>query len=93
MDYLLEGNFKKIISENRHQLIVLDELTYLVSYKMIEEREMIDVLTSRDPSQHIVVTGRGAGEKLIEVADLVTEMRELKHPYKQGIKAQKGIEF
>ena len=84
---------KKIIAENRHQLIVLDELTYLITYKMIDEQEMIDVLTCRDPALHIVVTGRGAGDRLIEAADLVTEMREIKHPYKQGIKAQKGVEF
>lgn len=83
----------KVIAENRHQLIVLDELTYLITYKMVEEQEILDVLTNRDPSMHIVVTGRGAGEMLIEAADLVTEMREIKHPYKQGIKAQKGIEF
>ncbi len=73
--------------------MVLDELTYLVTYKMIDEQEMVDVLISRDSSMHIVVTGRGAGEKLTEAADLVTEMREIKHPYKQGVKAQKGIEF
>jgi cob(I)alamin adenosyltransferase len=84
---------KKIIAENRHQLIVLDELTYLITYKMIDEQEMIDVLTCRDPALHIVVTGRGAGDRLIEAADLVTEMREIKHPYRQGIKAQKGVEF
>jgi cob(I)alamin adenosyltransferase len=84
---------KKIIAENRHDLIVLDELTYLATYKMIDEQEIVDVLTHRNPSRHIVVTGRGAGDKLIQAADLVTEMREIKHPYKQGIKAQKGIEF
>ena len=84
---------KKIIAENRHHLVVLDELTYLATYKMIDEQEIVDVLTSRDPSLHIVVTGRGAGDKLCRAADLVTEMREIKHPYKLGIKAQKGIEF
>ena len=84
---------KKVIAQKRHQLIVLDELTYLITYKMIEEQEMIDVLTERDPGLHIVVTGRGAGKRLIEAADLVTEMREIKHPYTQGIKAQKGIEY
>jgi len=84
---------KKIIAEHRHQLVVLDELTYLATYKMIDEQEIVDVLTGRDPSLHIVVTGRGAGEKLCRAADLITEMRDIKHPYKQGIKAQKGIEF
>ena len=84
---------KKIIAGNQYQLVVLDELTYLASYKMIDEQEIVDVLTGRDPSLHVVVTGRGAGEKLCRAADLVTEMREIKHHYMQGIKAQKGIEF
>jgi cob(I)alamin adenosyltransferase len=84
---------RKIIVENRHQLVVLDELTYLVTYNMIEEQEMIEVLSRRDPSMHVVVTGRGAGEILIQAADLVTEMREIKHPYMKGVMAQKGVEF
>ena len=84
---------KDVIARNRHHLVVLDELTYLISYKMIDEQEIVDVLTGRDPSMHIVVTGRSAGEKLYSAADLVTEMREIKHPYKKGVKAQKGIEF
>jgi cob(I)alamin adenosyltransferase len=84
---------KKTIQENRHRLVVLDELTYLVTYGMIAEQEIIEALTKRDPGMHIVVTGRGAGEGLIQAADLVTEMREIKHPYKKGVKAQKGMEF
>ncbi|RUM41034.1 MAG: cob(I)yrinic acid a,c-diamide adenosyltransferase [Desulfobulbus sp.] len=84
---------KKIIAENRHHLVVLDELTYLVTYKMIEVTEILEVLSARDKRQHIVITGRDADGKLVEAADLVTEMREIKHPYASGIKAQKGIEF
>ncbi|MCI5221604.1 MAG: cob(I)yrinic acid a,c-diamide adenosyltransferase [Candidatus Electrothrix sp. AR4] len=84
---------KKIIKEKKHRLVVLDELTYLVSYGMIAEQEIIEALTDRAPGMHVVVTGRGAGENLIRTADLVTEMREIKHPYKKGIKAQRGIEF
>ncbi len=81
------------IAENRHQLVILDELTYLVSYGMLPEQEVIDTLAARPPAMHVVVTGRGAGQGLIEAADLVTEMREIKHPYSRGIKAQRGIEF
>jgi cob(I)alamin adenosyltransferase len=84
---------KKIISENRHQLVVLDELTYLMSYNMIEVQDILDVVVARDPGQHVVITGRGADDRLIEAADLVTEMTEIKHPFAKGIKAQKGIEF
>ncbi len=84
---------KKTIRENRHHLVILDELTYLVTYGMLAEQEIVTTLTDRPSGMHIVVTGRGAGENLIQAADLVTEMREIKHPYKDGIKAQKGLEF
>ncbi len=81
------------IAGNRHQLVILDELTYLVTYGMIPEQEIIDTLTARPSSMHVVVTGRGASDGLIAAADLVTEMCEIRHPYKKGIRAQKGIEF
>ncbi|WP_417910409.1 cob(I)yrinic acid a,c-diamide adenosyltransferase [Candidatus Electronema sp. PJ] len=84
---------KRILAEGRHQLVVLDELTYLIRYKMLAEEEILDTLTRRSPSVHVVVTGRGAGERLLQAADLVTEMHEVKHPYRQGIRAQQGIEF
>ena len=83
----------QVIEANQHQLVILDELTYLVQYKMLAEQEIIDVLSKRPSTMHIVVTGRGADEGLIQIADLVTEMREIKHPYRQGIKAQQGVEF
>jgi len=84
---------EKTISEGRHRLVILDELTYLVSYEMIEEQDIIDTLAARPADMHIVITGRGASEKLMDAADLVTEMREIKHPYGSGVPAQKGIEF
>lgn len=84
---------KKIISEGRHRLVILDELTYLISYKMIDEQDVLDTVASRPAGMHVVVTGRGASEELMAAADLVTEMRAIKHPYKSGIKACKGIEF
>ncbi|NOQ45465.1 MAG: cob(I)yrinic acid a,c-diamide adenosyltransferase [Desulfobulbaceae bacterium] len=84
---------KKTIQDNKHHLVILDELTYLINYKMIAEQEIIDTLLARPEAMHVVVTGRGASENLIRAADLVTEMQEIKHPYKNGIKAQKGIEF
>ncbi|MEN8188510.1 MAG: cob(I)yrinic acid a,c-diamide adenosyltransferase [Thermodesulfobacteriota bacterium] len=84
---------KKTISENQHHLVILDELTYLPHYKMIEEDEILTVLEEKPPELHVVVTGRHASPKLIDLADLVTEMREVKHPYQNGISAQKGFEF
>lgn len=84
---------KKTLLKSQHQLVVLDELTYLVRYNMLTEEEILNVLAKREPSVHVVITGRGAGEKLLQAADLITELQEIKHPYRQGIKAQKGIEF
>jgi len=84
---------KQIISEGKHRLVILDELTYLITYDMIDEQDVLDTLKARPGNMHVVVTGRGASEKLIQAADLVTEMVDVKHPYENGVKAQKGIEF
>ena len=83
----------KIIRAGKHDIIILDELTYLVTYGMIDEQVIIDILKSRPPWMHIVVTGRGATEQMIDAADLVTEMVAVKHPYENGIIARKGIEY
>ncbi len=82
-----------LLQDKHHQLVILDELTYLVTYKMITEEELLARLAGRPKDMHVVVTGRNASPGLIDAADLVTEMCEIKHPYKKGIKAQKGIEF
>ncbi len=83
----------KIIEENNHDMVVLDELTYLPHYKIIDEEKILSVLRGKPKEMHVVITGRYASEQLMECADLVTEMKELKHPFKSGIKAQKGFEF
>lgn len=83
----------RTIQENRHELIILDELTYLPHYQIINEEEILTVLRNKPASMHIAITGRHASEALIHLADLVTEMREIKHPFHNGIMAQKGIEF
>ncbi len=82
----------EIISRNR-DLIILDEINYAVKFGLITEDEMLNLLTIRPPELHLVFTGRDATEKLIDAADLVTEMKMIKHPYQRGIKAQRGIEF
>jgi cob(I)alamin adenosyltransferase len=82
------------ISRGRHQVIVLDELNVVLSYGLLPLETVLRVLRGRPSEVHIVVTGRNAPEELIEIADLVTEMKQVKHPYHdQGTKAQKGIEF
>ncbi len=84
---------KSVIEENRYAMVILDELTYLPHYKMLDEQEILSVLEKKPKEQHVVITGRYASDALIELADLVTEMKDIKHPYKNGVKAQKGFEF
>lgn len=84
---------EEAITSGRYHIIVLDEFTYLLKYGMIDTAEALEVLRNKPAEQHICITGRDAAEELLELADLVTEMRPVKHPYQQGIKAQKGLEF
>lgn len=82
------------IESNLYDVVIMDEITYPLKYQWLELEEVLTTLRNRNPQMHIVITGRYAPEELIDFADLVTEMREIKHPYKaQGIRAQKGIEF
>ncbi|MDE8603256.1 cob(I)yrinic acid a,c-diamide adenosyltransferase [Marinomonas sp. RSW2] len=74
-------------------LVVLDELTYLLHYEYLNEDDVLKALMQRPDNQHLVVTGRGASDPLIELADTVSEIKEIKHAFKRGIKAQKGLEF
>ena len=79
-----------------YEMIVMDELVYVLSYQMLPVEEVIEEfrqVRESQPALHIVVTGRDAPHALIELADLVTEMREIKHPFTAGIRAQQGIEF
>jgi cob(I)alamin adenosyltransferase len=84
---------KSLIKEGRHHLVVLDEFTYAINYGMIDKAEAIEVFKQKPANMHLLITGRDAPGELIYIADLVTEMKEIKHPYTQGIKAQKGIEY
>ena len=74
-------------------LVVLDELTYMVSYKYLDESVVLDALTNRPKDQHVVITGRAASENLIKIADTVSEVKDIKHAFRANIKAQKGIDF
>jgi cob(I)alamin adenosyltransferase len=81
------------IEEGGYDLVVLDEITYCLTFGWLDLDEVLETLRHRPPHQHVVLTGRGAPEALIAFADTVTEMRPIKHAYDAGIKAQKGIEF
>jgi cob(I)alamin adenosyltransferase len=84
---------KQVIFSKKFKMVVLDELTYLIKYGMVPEEDILNCLKNRPSGVHIVVTGRDASHSLIELADLVTEMNEIKHPFHSGVKAQRGIEF
>ena len=85
---------REVILNGDEDVIVLDEFTYPMHYGWIAVEEVIETLKQRPPDMHVIITGRSAPQALIDYADLVTEMRLIKHPYQdQGIKAQPGIEF
>jgi len=85
---------KEAILSGEYDLIVLDELSYVLSYVFLAVDDVVHVLETKPERLHVIITGRDASPDLIEIADLVTEMKMIKHPYhSRGIKAQKGIEF
>lgn len=83
---------EKVLS-GEYQLVILDELNVALDLKLVDKEQVEDLLSKRPESQDMVITGRGAPDWLIEMADLVTEMSEVKHPYQKGIPARKGIDW
>lgn len=83
---------ESIIVSNEYDMVILDEANIAVYYRLFSVEELIDVIKKRSPRTEIVVTGRYATDRIIEFADLVTEMKEIKHYYHQGVQARKGIE-
>ena len=94
---LAEAGWEEAVSEMKrgyYDMIVLDELNVVLSYGLLPRDAVMEALENRTTRSHIVVTGRDAPGELIAIADLVTEMKEIKHPFRdQGLKAAKGIEF
>ncbi len=84
---------KQMIDDPSYRLILLDELNIVLRYDYLAIAEVVAKLAARRPDLHVVVTGRNAKDKLIAAADLVTEMTMVKHPFREGVKAQVGIEF
>ena len=85
---------KELISDERHHMVLLDEINIALRYGYIPLEEVIAFLKTEKPEMtHVVLTGRNAADELIEIADLVTEMALVKHPFRSGIKAQIGVEF
>ena len=84
---------KQEIFSDLYDTIILDEINNVIDYGLLNVEEVISALKERPKRLNVILTGRNANDKIIELADMVTEMREVKHPYKKGVKAQKGIEF
>ncbi len=85
---------KELIRDSKHHLVLLDEINIAMRYGYIDTNEVIAFLKTEKPEMtHVILTGRNASDDLIEIADLVTEMTLIKHPFRSGIKAQIGVEF
>ena len=84
---------KRMLSDDSYDLILLDELNIVLKYQYLPIEEVIKDLQNRPEMQHVVITGRAAKDELIEIADTVTEMKDIKHAFRSGIKAQKGVEL
>ncbi|MGE0241285.1 MAG: cob(I)yrinic acid a,c-diamide adenosyltransferase, partial [Parvibaculaceae bacterium] len=84
---------KRMIADPQYKLVLLDELNIVLRYDYLPTEEVIETLRNKPNDTHVIVTGRNAKDELIEIADLVTEMEQVKHPFRSGVKAQKGIEF
>lgn len=84
---------KRMIADPAYRMVILDELNIVLRYDYLPIGEVLDALATKPKDSHVVITGRNAKPELIEVADLVTEMTLIKHPFRSGVKAQVGIEF
>ncbi|MHA3915531.1 cob(I)yrinic acid a,c-diamide adenosyltransferase [Halovulum sp. GXIMD14793] len=85
---------KELILDDSHRMVLLDEINIALRYDYLDIAEVVEFLqTQKPPMTHVVLTGRNAKEELIDVADLVTEMELIKHPFRSGVKAQAGVEF
>lgn len=83
----------RAIQSGEWDLVILDEINYAISYGMLDPGKVVDSLKKKPDLVHVILTGRNAHPTIVELADTVTEMRELKHAYQKGIQAQKGIEY
>ena len=84
---------KQLMADPSYRMVILDELNIVLRYDYIPLDEVLEALRNKSDDLHVVATGRNAKEPLIEMADLVTEMTQVKHPFRSGVKAQIGIEF
>jgi cob(I)alamin adenosyltransferase len=84
---------ERMLKDPSYNLVVLDELTYMIALKYVDEQKILDALSNRPREQSVVVTGRGGGSALQKLADTVSEIKEIKHAYNSGVKARKGVDY
>ena len=84
---------RPMLEDPSFDLVVLDELTYMIAFKYLSEEEIVEAIRNRPQGQSVVVTGRGGGKALQDAMDTVSEVKELKHAYRAGIKARKGVDY
>jgi len=84
---------KEKIQSEKYDIIILDEINYAINLNLVKLEDVLDLIKIKPPKLNLVLTGNYARDEIIKVADLVTEMREIKHPFKVGIRAKKGIDF
>jgi cob(I)alamin adenosyltransferase len=84
---------KAMIADDDYQMVLLDELNIVLRYDYLDVADIVATLQAKPEMKHVIVTGRNAKDELIEAADLVTDMTQIKHPFRSGVKAQVGIEF
>lgn len=91
-DEAIEISREKILS-GKYNIVILDEINYAVNLGLVSLEKVLDLIKIKPPQLNLVLTGNHAKPEIIEIADLVTEMKEIKHPFQQGIRAKKGIDF
>ena len=84
---------EKLLKDESLHLVVLDELTYMLGYQYLDEQRVLDAIRNRPPEQTVVITGRGGGSAMRELADTVAEINSVKHAFESGVKARKGVDF
>jgi len=84
---------RQAVMSGNYDLVVLDEVNIAIAWKLIELEELVKLINDKPPGVELILTGRHADDRIIELADLVTEMVKIKHPYDKGIRARKGIEY
>ena len=84
---------KQFLSNPKIAVVVLDEITYMINYKYLDEADVLEALLDRPKDQHVVITGRAASQGLIDISDTVSEVEDIKHAFRANIRAQKGIDL